>query len=134
MTSTNLTIPQFGAGNTLTFIYGTNYLAHSYGIYAASALAGNAVARSFVGGILPLAGPAMYRSLTPQWAGTLLGGLEVCMIPIPFLFYKYGHRIRMKSKLINQMQMDNQKLAGKRAALAAKQNNGGGQQQDGPAV
>ncbi len=46
-------------GNTLSFIYGSNYLAGSYGIYAASALAGNAVTRSFFGGTLPLAGPAM---------------------------------------------------------------------------
>ena len=114
-------LPQFGAGNTLTFIYGTNYLAHSYGIYAASALAGNAVARSLVGGVLPLAGPMMYRSLTPHWAGTLLGAMEVCLIPIPFVFYKYGHRIRMKSQLINQMQMDKKRLAGKRAALEEQQ-------------
>lgn len=35
----------FGAGNTMVFIYASNYLAHSYGIYAASALAGNSVAR-----------------------------------------------------------------------------------------
>ena len=106
----------FGAGNTLTFIYGTTYLAHAYGIYAASALAGNAVVRSFAGGLLPLAGPALYRSLSPHWAGTLLGGLEVCLIPIPFVFYRYGGRIREKSRLIRQMQEDKTKLAGKRAA------------------
>jgi multidrug resistance protein len=39
----------FGAGNAISFIYGSNYLAGSYGIYAASALAGNAVTRSFFG-------------------------------------------------------------------------------------
>jgi hypothetical protein len=36
----------FGAGNGAVFIYAGNYLAHSYGIYAASAMAGNAVVRS----------------------------------------------------------------------------------------
>jgi MFS family permease len=35
----------FGAGNTLVFIYASNYLAGCYGIYAASALAGNSVMR-----------------------------------------------------------------------------------------
>ena len=35
----------FGAGNSMVFIYASSYLAHSYGIYAASALAGNAVMR-----------------------------------------------------------------------------------------
>lgn len=49
----------FGAGNGAIFIYASNYLVHSYGIYAASALAGNAVLRSAVGGCLPLAGPQM---------------------------------------------------------------------------
>jgi multidrug resistance protein len=49
----------FGAGNCGVFIYASNYLVHSYGIYAASALAGNAVLRSAMGGALPLAGPAM---------------------------------------------------------------------------
>lgn len=65
----------FGAGNTAVFIYASNYLAHSYGskyptclseinadgmfvVYAASAMAGNSVIRSLLGGTLPLAGPA----------------------------------------------------------------------------
>jgi hypothetical protein len=49
----------FGAGNCAIFIYASNYLVHSYGIFAASALAGNAVLRSAMGGTLPLAGPSM---------------------------------------------------------------------------
>jgi hypothetical protein len=93
----------FGAGNALVFIYASNYLAGSYGIYAASALAGNSVFRSFIGGTLPLAGPAMYAKLTPQWAGTLLGLVQVACIPIPFVFYKWGAKIRAKSPLIKQM-------------------------------
>ncbi|KAH9904251.1 polyamine transporter 3 [Xylariomycetidae sp. FL2044] len=99
----------FGIGNALSFIYGMNYLAGAYGIYAASALAGNAVTRSFFGGTLPLAGPSMYSTLTPQWAGTLLGLLEVLMIPIPIVFYKYGERIRAKSPTIRKMREDQEK-------------------------
>ncbi|KAI0123642.1 polyamine transporter 3 [Xylariales sp. AK1849] len=99
----------FGAGNTISFIYGSNYLAGAYGIYAASALAGNAVTRSIFGGTLPLAGPSMYGKLTPQWAGTLLGLLEVAMIPIPIIFYKYGESIRAKSPIIRQMREDTEK-------------------------
>ncbi|KAI2627833.1 polyamine transporter 3 [Hypoxylon sp. NC1633] len=99
----------FGAGNSLSFIYGSNYLAGTYGIYAASALAGNAVIRSIFGGLLPLAGPSMYTALTPQWAGTLLGLLEALMIPIPIVFYKYGERIRGKSRVIRKMREDQEK-------------------------
>ncbi|ORY58923.1 major facilitator superfamily transporter [Pseudomassariella vexata] len=99
----------FGCGNTLCFIYGSNYLAGAYGIYAASALAGNAVTRSLFGGTLPLAGPSMYARLTPQWAGTMLGLLELLMVPIPIIFYKYGERIRAKSPVIRQMREDAEK-------------------------
>jgi hypothetical protein len=104
----------FGAGNCLCFIYASNYLVHSYGIYAASALAGNAVLRSVLGGTLPLAGPTMYRALGSQWAGTLLGLLEVACIPIPFVFWKYGGRIRAKSALIRRMREDQEKLERKK--------------------
>ncbi|KAE8395429.1 major facilitator superfamily domain-containing protein [Aspergillus alliaceus] len=76
----------FGFGNTLCFIYSSNYLAGSYGIYAASALSSNTVFRSILGGTLPLVGPKMYQSLTPHWAGTLLGLVELCLVPIPFTF------------------------------------------------
>lgn len=67
----------FGAGNAAVFIYASNYLVSSYDIYAASALAGNAVLRSAMGATLPLAGPSMYKALGAHWAGTLLGLLEV---------------------------------------------------------
>ncbi|ROV95527.1 hypothetical protein VSDG_05350 [Cytospora chrysosperma] len=111
----------FGCGNTLCFIYGSNYLAGAYGYYAASALAGNAVMRSLFGATLPLAGPTMYAALTPQWAGTLLGLMEVVLIPIPIIFYRYGERIRARSTVIRQMREEQAKNDRKRARLAAKQ-------------
>jgi len=113
----------YALGNTLSFIYASNYLAGAYGIYAASALAGNAVCRSVIGGVLPLAGPKMYETLTPQWAGTLLGLLEVLLIPIPFVFYRYGDRIRARSPLIRRLreeEAENEKKAARHAARAAR--------------
>ena len=110
----------FGCGNGAVFIYASNYLVHSYGIYAASAMAGNAVIRSFLGGTLPLAGPAMYRALGPNWAGTLLGLLEVMIIPIPFVFYKYGHKIRQRSALIREMRENEERQERKRKRAQEK--------------
>ncbi|PIB02838.1 putative MFS-type transporter [Cercospora beticola] len=110
----------FGAGNGGVFIYASNYLVQSYGIYAASALAGNAVLRSIMGATLPLAGPSLYATLGPNWAGTLLGLLEVACIPIPFIFYKYGHKIREKSTLIRQMAEDRRKREAKQKRAADK--------------
>lgn len=115
-----LSIP-FGAGNGLCFIYASNYLAGAYNIYAASALAGNAVIRSIAGGALPLAGPKMYEAMTPQWAGTFLGLLEVIMIPIPFIFWRYGAKIRAKSPVIRQMREEQDRLEAKRTKFQEKQ-------------
>ncbi|OJJ47551.1 hypothetical protein ASPZODRAFT_64364 [Penicilliopsis zonata CBS 506.65] len=104
----------FGAGNTAVFIYSSNYLTYSYGVYAASALAGNSVIRSVLGGVLPLAGSYMYAAIGANWSGTLLGLLEVAIIPIPVIFYLYGYKIRQKSALIVKMQEDKRRLEGKR--------------------
>ncbi|KAL4880064.1 major facilitator superfamily domain-containing protein [Aspergillus karnatakaensis] len=107
----------FGCGNSGVFIYSSNYLTDSYGVYAASALAGNSVIRSVLGGVLPLVGTYLYDGLGPNWAGTLLGLLEVAIIPIPFVFYKYGYKIRRKSALISRMQEEKRRLERKRKRL-----------------
>ncbi|KAF1962444.1 MFS general substrate transporter [Byssothecium circinans] len=104
----------FGAGNCGVFIYASNYLVHSYGIYAASALAGNAVLRSALGGTLPLAASKMYETLGPHWSGAMLSFIEFAMIPIPFVFYRYGHKIRDKSALIRRMREDKERLESKK--------------------
>ncbi|PLB41292.1 MFS transporter [Aspergillus candidus] len=94
----------FGAGNACVFIYANNYMARSYGIYAASALAGNMVLRSVMGACLPLAGPEMYATLGLHWASTLLGVVEAVCILIPVVFYFQGHKIRKASPLIREME------------------------------
>lgn len=111
----------YGAGNTAVFIYATNYLSHSYGIYAASALASNSMIRSVLGGIMPLVGTYMYDRLGANWSGTLLGLLEVALIPIPFVFWKHGYKIRRRSDFIRAMQEDKKKLEGKRSRQKQQQ-------------
>lgn len=110
----------FGLGNTLSFIYSSNYLAGAYGIYAASALASNAVIRSVFGATLPLAGTKMYEALSPQWAGTLCGLLAVVMIPVPFVFWRFGARIRAKSKTIRRLREDQDRMEARRVEDQAK--------------
>ena len=56
----------------------------------------------------------VYAKLNPHWAGSLLGLIQVAIIPIPVFFYRYGHKIRMKSTLIQSMQQDKEKLESKR--------------------
>lgn len=128
----------FGAGNCGVFIYASNYLVHSYGIYAASALAGNAVLRSAMGGALPLAGPKMYvrhftqrrrlfanthryQTLGPHWSATMLSLIEFALIPIPLVFHRYGHKIREKSGLIRRMREDREKLESRKRKAAERE-------------
>lgn len=63
---------------------------------------------------MPIVGTYLYAGIGPNWAGTLLGLLEVAIVPIPFVFYKYGYKIRRKSALIVRMQEEKRKLEGKR--------------------
>jgi hypothetical protein len=70
-----------------------------------------------------LAGPALYARLNPNYAGLLLGLLEVAIIPIPFVFYRYGHKIRMKSALIRNMREDEERAERKRKRVLEKRAN-----------
>jgi hypothetical protein len=81
------------------------------------------VVRSLLGGTLPLAGPALYARLNPNYAGLLLGLLEVAIIPIPFVFYRYGHKIRMKSALIRSMREDEERAERKRKRVPERRPN-----------
>ena len=46
----------------------------------------------------PLFSQYMFKALGINWAGTLLGCVAVVLVPIPVIFYKYGAKIRAKSK------------------------------------
>lgn len=41
---------------------------------------------------------AMFHNLGVDWAGSLLGFLAVAFMPIPFLFYIYGEKLRRHSR------------------------------------
>ncbi|KAL6450460.1 FLU1 Major facilitator superfamily multidrug transporter FLU1 [Candida maltosa Xu316] len=62
-----------------------------------SALAANTFIRSTFAAAFPLFSRQMFVNLTTRWAGTLLGGLGLILVPIPFIFSKYGRTLRNKS-------------------------------------
>ncbi|GKT44853.1 citrinin biosynthesis cluster MFS transporter mrr1 [Colletotrichum spaethianum] len=101
----------FGYGFGLVFIYGTSYISKVFGMYATSASAGNLVFRSILGAILVLVGKSMYAALTPRIAGITVGVAEVVLMPVPFIFLKWGKNIRQKSKLIRTLEEQAKKLA-----------------------
>ncbi|RVD84787.1 uncharacterized protein DFL_006510 [Arthrobotrys flagrans] len=88
----------FGFGMVMVFLSVFNYLIDSYTIFAASVLAANAVLRSTFGAVFPLFTGPMYRSLGIHWASSIPAFLALACVPAPFLFYKYGERLRLKCK------------------------------------
>ncbi|KAL3497010.1 major facilitator superfamily domain-containing protein [Aspergillus germanicus] len=88
----------FGAGTVLVYAGIFTFLVEAWPLYGASALAANSFLRSSAGGIFPLFGIQMYNNLGYHWATTLLAFLTLVMAPFPYLFFRYGSRIRKKSR------------------------------------
>ena len=86
-----------GFGLLSIFLQALNYLVDAYLMFAASAIAGNTFLRSLAGAGFPLFSQYMFKALGVQWAGTLLGCVALCLVPIPVAFLIYGERIRRKS-------------------------------------
>ncbi|KAF9048119.1 MFS polyamine transporter [Hymenopellis radicata] len=87
-----------GASICLIFNSFLSYLVDTYLMYAASAFASNTIIRSLVASAFPLFTVQMYHNLGINWASTLVGLIGLVLAPMPFLFYKYGPRIRSNSK------------------------------------
>ncbi|BFZ57917.1 hypothetical protein PYCC9005_004972 [Savitreella phatthalungensis] len=88
----------FGAGAFLLFQGALSYLTDACPVYAASCLASNDLFRSFAGGAAPL----FTRQWIEGWSyaafGGILGGFAAALIPVPFLFWKFGPTLRKRSK------------------------------------
>lgn len=88
-----------GFGLMSIFLQALNYLVDAYLFFAASAIAGNTFMRSLCGAGFPLFATYMFNGMGIQWASTLLGCVAAVLVPIPVIFYLYGHKIRAKSKI-----------------------------------
>ncbi|OGM46690.1 MFS multidrug transporter [Aspergillus bombycis] len=93
----------FGAGYMLNFMAMANYMADAYETYSASAMSASACTRSIWGAMLPLATKPMFDRLGVNWAYTLVGFLSLGVTVIPFVFIRYGVRIRESSKFCQEL-------------------------------
>jgi DHA1 family multidrug resistance protein-like MFS transporter len=89
----------FSIAAFLLFNSALPYLSDTYPEYAASVFAGNDLMRSSFGAGFPLFASAMYNRLGVGWASSLLAFLGIAFIPIPFVLYRFGARLRGRSKL-----------------------------------
>ncbi|KAF2227724.1 major facilitator superfamily domain-containing protein [Elsinoe ampelina] len=85
----------FGLGSFSLFLSAITYQADVYKAgAAASALAANGTLRYTLGAVFPLFTVQMYEKLGVQWAGSLFAFLSLVLLPIPWLLFKYGPKLR----------------------------------------
>lgn len=87
-----------GFGFFTIFQAALNYLIDTFASCAASAVAAQTFVRAIFAGSFPMFVTPMFRGLGIKWGSSVLGFLATAMIPIPFLFYFYGERIRIRGK------------------------------------
>ncbi|RSL87252.1 hypothetical protein CEP52_015590 [Fusarium oligoseptatum] len=88
----------FAWGNLCVFVSTIQYITDTYhGSVVASAAAANSLARYGFAGVFPLFTIQMYQKLGIDWASSLLGFIAVALLPVPWVLFKYGPRIRAKS-------------------------------------
>jgi len=85
-----------GAGMLAVFMPVNTYIIDAYEKYSASALASVAVLRSILGACLPLAAPKLYVALGIGWGTSVMGFIAVLFLPMPFVFQRYGERLRKR--------------------------------------
>ncbi|KAK5110953.1 hypothetical protein LTR62_005491 [Meristemomyces frigidus] len=88
----------FGYGILCVFITCYQYIIDSYEIYAASALASITLIRYVAAGSMVIVGIPFYENMGVPYTCTILGCLSCLLVPVPYLFYIYGPKIRSYSK------------------------------------
>lgn len=88
-----------GFGLLTTYMPATTYLVDVFTFHAASAMAANTVFRSLAAAIIPLSSQKMYSQLGYGWGNSMLGFIALALAPMPFLFIKFGERIRKSSTI-----------------------------------
>lgn len=70
----------------------------------ASAMAANGLLRYMMGASFPLFTVQMYDKLGVKWATMLLAFVCMFMVPIPWIFYKFGPGIRKRSAFSQKLE------------------------------
>jgi len=58
------------------------------------AIAANGVLRYSLGAVFPLFTIPMYQSLGPHWAGSIFAFIALLLMPIPWLLFRFGYKLR----------------------------------------
>lgn len=75
------------------------FMMDTYGpLYGASAAGAAMITRYLLSASFPLFSLQLYKTLGPGWASSVLAFCTLVMAPIPFLFWKWGERLRGRIK------------------------------------
>ncbi|KAL1386458.1 MFS multidrug transporter [Phyllosticta capitalensis] len=85
-----------GLGFFCIFQSALNYLVDTFRQYAASAIAANTFLRSVLAGSFPLFMTPLLHSVGVDWGVSIFGFVGIALIPIPYLFFVFGPRIRAR--------------------------------------
>ncbi|KAF2085505.1 MFS general substrate transporter [Saccharata proteae CBS 121410] len=88
----------FGYALIGIYISAYQYIIDSYGQYAASALASITVVRYWVAAGIHVASLPMFEGIGTHWTLTLVGIIAALLVPAPYIFYKYGAKVRSRSE------------------------------------
>ncbi|EKV11955.1 MFS multidrug transporter, putative [Penicillium digitatum] len=111
----------FGFGMVLVFLSVFNYLIDSYTILSASVLAANSTLRSLFGMAFPLFTTYIYHNLGIHWALSIPAFLALACVPFPFIFYKYGARIRQRCPYASEADAFMRRLAERNQATSREE-------------
>ena len=75
-----------------------SYTADCYGESSSSAIAGQGLMRNALGAVSPLFASQFFHNVGSQYAGLILSLIACVLTLVPFVFYKYGHKMRARSK------------------------------------
>ncbi|EFW98547.1 major facilitator superfamily transporter multidrug resistance [Grosmannia clavigera kw1407] len=87
-----------GCGFFTIFQAALNYLVDTFQAYAASAIAATTFMRSCFAAAFPLVVSPLYHNIGVGPGASITGGFAALLIPVPFIFFVYGKRIRASSK------------------------------------
>ncbi|TQS35367.1 hypothetical protein Golomagni_04212 [Golovinomyces magnicellulatus] len=88
-----------------------HYIFDTYSIYAGSALATITCARYLFGGGIQIISQDMWNRLGTQWTCTLLGCIAILLLPVPFILWAKGEKIRIVSKFAGEKAIASEKMS-----------------------
>ncbi|KAJ5347438.1 uncharacterized protein N7506_000691 [Penicillium brevicompactum] len=88
----------FGFGTLCVFVSAFQYVADAFELNVASALSTLQMMRLVTAGVMAIVSEVMYKKLGTGWTLTLLGCLSFLFLPVPYVLYWKGEKVRSWSK------------------------------------